>query len=528
MSTNETNWIAELLRTLQLKKTIAAQQTITHLAAVNSLWLESSQWLSAVKTGVDYQLRFAGLWGQEEDDCLIINAIFESSSKYLLLRAKLELNQPTIASIASLYPAADRLERHAHDLLGIVFTDQPDSRRWTRHQAWSKNDFPLRRNFVKPETTKPTPPDNNYEFLHAIGSSICEVPVGPVHAGIIEPGHFRFQIAGEDVINLEERLGYVHKGLEKIAVGRNSSQLLKLAARVSGDSTVAHSWAAAQAFEQALETNIPERAAWLRAIMLERERIANHLGDIGALCNDVAFAFGFYQFGRLRELWQRTNANIFGHRLLMDKIILGGVTNDINHQHTEFMLEELRQLKQEINTLSPALEDSSSLQNRLQTTGILSNDLAKKLGALGYVGRASGQRFDARKQDKFFPYNQLTFPVPVLFEGDCAARLQIRMQEILSSLDLLQQLLTKIPAGTISVDNIKSKAGEGIGIVEGWRGEIISYLSINAQGLVTRFFPRDPSWFTWPALELLIDGNIVPDFPLCNKSVNGSYSGVDL
>jgi Ni,Fe-hydrogenase III large subunit/NADH:ubiquinone oxidoreductase subunit C len=533
MITNNNNWIADFQRSLQLKKIIAAEQIAEQLPALKLLTIENSRWLTAIKVATEYELRFASIWAQEKFDHFEVNAVFEHAGSYLLLRTQTELAKPTIASITPLYPAADRLERHAHDLLSIVFTDHPNFQRWTRHKAWSENEFPLRHDFVdsavKPRNDRVTPPDNDYQFLQANGASICEIPVGPIHAGIIEPGHFRFQIAGEDVINLEEHLGYVHKGIEKIAIGRTINQLLRLAGRVSGDSTVAHTWATAQACERAGAIEIPTRAAWLRAIMLERERIANHLGDIGALCNDVAFSFGFYQFSRLHELWLRNSAKVFGHRLMMDKIVFGGVAQNINLEHIELMEQEIYELHNELAELYPALNDSSSLQDRLQTTGILTAAIAKQLGTLGYVGRASGIKFDVRKYAAYLPYNELEFQVPVLVEGDCAARMQIRMQEILESLKLLQQLLEKLPAGKIRTEsNSSPQAGEGVGIIESWRGEILTYVNIDQNGLIKRFFPRDPSWFAWPALELLIDGNIAPDFPVCNKSVNGSYSGVDL
>jgi Ni,Fe-hydrogenase III large subunit/NADH:ubiquinone oxidoreductase subunit C len=448
MTAANKNWIENFKSSLLLKKAITAQQTIELLPPVKLLAVEHQQWFNVVKLAAEYQLRFAGIWGQEQADGFEVNAIFEYTGDYLLLRTKTEQENPVIASITPIYVAADRQERHIHDLLGIIFSEHPNFKRWTKHRAWDKKQFPLRKTEViipLPET----PPDNDYEFLKASGNGVCEAPVGPIHAGIIEPGHFRFQIAGEDVINLEERLGYVHKGIEKIAMGRSIDQLLNLAGKVSGDSTIAHTWAAAQACERALDFKIPERASWLRAIMLERERIANHLGDIGALCNDVAFAFGYYQFSRLRELWQRVSGKIFGHRLLMNQIILGGVMNDVNLEHIKLMEKQIEEFSQELAELYAALDDNSSLQNRMQTTGILSLNAAKRLGVLGYAGRASGIKFDARKDTACFPYNNLEFQIPVLVEGDCAARMKVRMNEIAESLKLSQQLLNKLPDGAV-------------------------------------------------------------------------------
>lgn len=331
------------------------------------------------------------------------------------------------------------------------------------------------------------------------------------------------------MISLEEHLGYVHKGIEKLAEGLEIDDLVKLAGRVSGDTTVAYAWSAALAFENAIGFQIPKRASYLRAIMCERERVANHLGDLAAVCNDVAFTFGYFQLMRLKELWLRLNFSLFGHRLMMDKIIAGGVTVDVEPESIKLMLEQISNLKKELLELYPIIEANSSLHDRLKTTGVLSLENARALGALGYVGRASGLTFDLRHDAPYFPYDQYQIEIPVISYGDVLARVRVRAQEVLVSLGLLKKLLTEISAGKISIvcPSINQEC-EGIGLIEGWRGEIFTFLRLDKQGKVMRFFPRDPSWFSWPALEILIHGNIVPDFPVCNKSINGSYSGVDL
>jgi Ni,Fe-hydrogenase III large subunit len=263
--------------------------------------------------------------------------------------------------------------------------------------------------------------------------------------------------------------------------------------------------------------------------MAERERIANHLGDIGAVCNDVALSFAYAQFGRLRELWQRQSLTSFGHRFMMDRIVPGGVAGDLNPAQMKAMLKEAAWLRQEVAELLPYLMEYPSLQDRLRETGILDPDLARRLGTLGFVGRASNLQDDLRRDAPYPPYHRLTVEVPAYFEGDVARRVQVRGDEILVSLGIIDQLLQTLPEGEIVVPCQPSgKECEGLGLVEGWRGEIVCYLRLDAQGKVLRYFPRDPSWLNWPALELLIDENIVPDFPVCNKSVNGSYSGHDL
>lgn len=526
-------WLQSFYDKLMAEKIIKPDLLHHHEETIGSLPLlhiESQQWAPAIHQAAQQQLRFVAIWAEDLGENLRINICLEFSGTHILLRTTITKDDPSIATAVTYYPAANRLERHIHDMFGIFFIGHPDLRRWTRHQAWTEKEFPLRKDFVAPNPQSPTAPDVDYPFIAAHGTGIYEIPVGPVHAGIIEPGHFRFQAAGEDVINLEEHLGYVHKGIEKSAEKRDLARLIKLAGRVSGDSTVAYAWTTCAACENAYAIKIPARAAFLRAIMCERERIANHLGDFAAICNDVGFAFAYYQLMRLKELWLRLNAEVFGHRLMMDCIKVGGVKDDLSAANRAAMQQQLAALKQELDELYPLIESNSSLHDRLKNTGILTAKNAKQLGVLGYVGRASGSTFDLRRDAPYFPYDQLTtLRIPTYKTGDVLARTRIRAQEILVTLDLLQELLEKIPAGEISADfTIAPKEVEGIGLIEGWRGEILVYVSFNAAGLVERFFPRDPSWFSWRALEELIHGNIVPDFPVCNKSINGSYSGVDL
>jgi Ni,Fe-hydrogenase III large subunit len=474
--------------------------------------------------------RWVAGWGEDGGEIMLVNACFEKDGAYLVARTFVSYDTPMLPSHTPYYPAADRPERHTQDMLGVAFSDHPDTRRWTRHQAWTDEQFPLRWGF--PANGNPpasTPPDDQYRFLHAQGAGVYEIPVGPVHAGIIEPGHFRFQAVGEMVLNLEQHLGYVHKGIEKIAEGRDAAGLARLAGRVSGDTTVAHAWAACQAMERAARLELPERAQWLRALMCERERVANHLGDIGAILNDVAFAFGFYQFGRLREEWTRLSQRAFGHRFMMDRVIPGGVAADLTGTHATEMRTQIGKLRRQVQSLMAIADDNASVEDRLETTGILSPELAKDCGALGYVGRASGLGFDVRKDAPYAPYDRLGFEVPVYRYGDVAARVKVRAAEILASFGLIEQILDVLPRGPIATAwRAPATGAEALGMVEGFRGEILSYVRFGEGGRLARFFPRDPSWLTWPTLEKMVRDNIVPDFPVCNKSVNGSYSGHDL
>jgi Ni,Fe-hydrogenase III large subunit len=353
--------------------------------------------------------------------------------------------------------------------------------------------------------------------------------VGPVHAGIIEPGHFRFTCDGETVVRLEERLGYVHKGVELLMSGATLLRGARLAGRVSGDSTVAYALAFARAAETALGIEPPRRAVWLRAVMAELERIANHIGDFGAICNDAAFGLMLAHCAVLREKVLRAAADCFGHRLMMDRIVPGGVTVDPGPGQ----LGRLRALVETLRTAMPPLtrlyDDTPSLQDRTVGTGILRPDLARRFAPGGFVGRASGRDFDARRDLAYAPYDRLTFAVPVRHDGDVNARIWIRLREIDESLSLLEQLLRDLPDGPVGATINDAGAGpaEGMAVAEAFRGDVLVWLRI-ANGTIERCHLRDASWFQWPLLEAVIEGNIVADFPLCNKSFNCSYSGVDL
>jgi Ni,Fe-hydrogenase III large subunit len=368
-----------------------------------------------------------------------------------------------------------------------------------------------------------------YEFSPAEGESLHQIAVGPVHAGIIEPGHFRFTVNGETVVRLEERLGYVHKGIEGIMVGASLDRAAKLAARTSGDSTVAYGFAFARAVEAALGVEVPARPTWLRAVMAELERIANHLGDFGAICNDASFSIMHAHCGVLRERTLRAAAAAFGHRLMMDCITPGGVAADIRSGGLEAVRTLTENIRRALPTLTEIYDATASLQNRTVTTGILQPALARQFAAGGFVGRASGRNFDARRNLAYPPYDTLRFEVPVVEGGDVDSRVDIRVREIEQSLLLAEAILRALPDGDVRSD-LPDGGGqsEGIALTEGFRGDVLVWVRLNSDGTVARCHLRDPSWFQWPLLEAAIEGNIVADFPLCNKSFNCSYSGHDL
>jgi Ni,Fe-hydrogenase III large subunit len=458
-----------------------------------------------------------GLWG---DAGAVYMALFDekTSDIALLSYACKDGHYP---SVAARHPPAIRLERAIRDLFGLKATGAPDTRPWLDLGFWDVR-HPLGN---KEPAQKPGP----YAFLPVEGESLHQIPVGPVHAGIIEPGHFRFTANGEHVVRLEQRLGYVHKGIESLMAGASLADAAKLAGHTSGDSTVAYALAFAQAAEAALEAPPPPRAIYLRALMAELERLANHFGDIGAICNDASFAMMHAQTGILRERVLRAADACFGHRLMMDAIVPGGIARDIAADGFTQVQALLAEIRRAFPRLIELYDNTASLQDRTVTTGIVKADYVRQFGAGGYVGRASGRGFDARRTPGYAPYDALAFEVPVLTAGDVNARVWIRIREVEQSLALVDQILGSLPAGTIhAAVKPNGKTCEGLGLTEAFRGDVLIWLRLDGKGHVERCHMRDASWFHWPLLETAIEGNIVADFPLCNKSFNCSYSGHDL
>jgi len=472
-------------------------------------------WRQAIDQLAGGSLTLLGLWGDAPAVHMALLAEDFSDIAVISYTCK----NGTYPSVAARHPPAGRLERAIRDLYGLNAVGAPDARTWLDLGFW-KVRHPLGK---RAKAAKPKP----YQFLPVEGEGLHQIPVGPVHAGIIEPGHFRFTANGEHVVRLEQRLGYVHKGIESLMQGATLEQAGKLASRTSGDSTVAYAFAFAQAVEAALQATVPLRAMYLRALMAEIERLANHFGDIGAICNDASFALMHAQCGILRERTLRAAEACFGHRLMMDAIVPGGVARDIAEGGATQVQELLSETRHVFPRLIELYDNTASLQDRTVTTGIVKPDYVRQWGAGGYVGRASGRGFDARRL--YAPYTQLTFDVPVLDAGDVNARVWIRIREVEQSLALIEQILGRLPAGKIHTPiKAKGKACEGLGLVEAFRGDVLIWLRLDGKARIERCHLRDASWFQWPLLEVAIKDNIVADFPLCNKSFNCSYSGHDL
>jgi len=503
-------WLEEVL---QQRPPTGAQRPYPRIVVDAEIWHGAGRELAEMRATL------LSLWGEPD----AVHLALEQNDRIGVL--SLACLGKSFPSIARQHPPTLRLERTVRDLYGLEPVGCPDTRRWLDHGRWGVR-HPLGARQTAPATGDP------YAFLPAEGPPLHQIPVGPVHAGIIEPGHFRFSANGETVVRLEERLGYVHKGIDHLMIGAPLERAAKLAGRVSGDSTVAYATAFACAVEDAIGLEPPTRAVWLRALMAELERLANHFGDIGAICNDASFSLMHAHCGILREQVLRASDICFGHRLMMDCAVPGGVRADLGKDGAAATQALLRSIRQRFPELVELYDNTASLQNRTMTTGILTPELARQYGAGGFVGRASGRSWDARKGPGYAPYTDLSFDVPVRKEGDVDARVWVRILELEQSVRLLEQILERIPDGPVRREiggsARRKPSAEGLALVEGFRGDILAWVRVAADGKIARCHLRDPSWFQWPLLEAAIAGNIVADFPLCNKSFNCSYSGHDL
>ena len=441
--------------------------------------------------------------------------------------ASVPADAPQFPSLATRSFPASRFEREIHDLLGLVPVGHPEPRRLALHQFWPEGYHPLRRDtaprrdFV--DAGQPFP------FRRVEGPGVFEITVGPVHAGIIEPGHFRFSVAGEEIVSLETRLGFVHKGTEKLFETLPFVRTPELAERVSGDESVAHALAYCEALERLTGAAVPPRAAWLRVILLELERLYNHVGDVGMIVNDTGFAWGHAHCFRLREELLRLNARITGHRLLRGAMVPGGIAGPAVDAPLDEVVDTVTRVASDFQTIVRICLDNTMVLERLQGTGRLTTKTAREMGVVGLVARASGIDTDLRRDAPFAAYGELEVTPAVYPQGDVWARTMVRVDEVRESARLIAVAAQRAPAGAPRVLLPPLPlGGDAVTCVEAWRGPLWYWVLAAGPERLRRVKVVDPSFRNWPALELAVLENIVPDFPLCNKSFNLSYSGSDL
>jgi Ni,Fe-hydrogenase III large subunit/Ni,Fe-hydrogenase III component G len=430
---------------------------------------------------------------------------------------------PSIESLAVFHYPASRFEREIFDLFGIQPVRHPDPRPLVRHAFWPEDYFPLRKDAVLREFEDD---GTAFPFAEVRGEGVYEIPVGPVHAGVIEPGHFRFSVLGETILDLKSRLYFTHKGTEKLFEGRPAAEAVALAERISGDTSVGHALAYSQAIEAAAAVDVPRRARYIRVVLLELERLYNHVGDVGAIANDTGFAVAQMHCLRIRERLLRLNKRLTGSRLLRGAVTPGGVLVDLPSGAD--LAAEVDEAVRDFEEIASIALANTLVMDRLEGTGRLATATARDHGVVGFVARASGLDVDARRDHPFAAYADLRFTVPVLTAGDVKARTLIRIEEIRQSASLIRQCMAKVPPGELAVPIGPAADRPAFGIVEGWRGAIMHWVRINGRQELERVKVLDPSFLNWRPLSYAVLDNIVPDFPLCNKSFNQSYSGNDL
>lgn len=436
-------------------------------------------------------------------------------------------NTADFPSIVSKIHEASYYELEIKTFFGLNPIGHPNIHPLLLQENWPSNIFPLRKDF---EWNKRPPTDHNpYVFQKVEGEGIYEIPVGPVHAGIIEPGHFRFSVAGEEIVALEPQLGYTHKGSEKLFEVLSLKDKVRLSERISGDSSFAHSLAFCMALENLRDIKIPEKANYLRIIFAELERIANHFGDIGFIMNDTGFAFGGSNGARLREYIMQWNEKLTGSRFLREVNTIGGVIQDISDIHKKELTNALKKIEKDFSEVIEIAQDNESLMNRLKGTGILDKQIALDHGVVGVPAKALGIISDARINYPYGAYNEFEIKTVAEQTGDVYGRYRVRVEEIYASIKLIIQALEKLENGSIQAKtDVKFRKNSfAVSVAEGWRGDIVYFVKTDKKGNIERVGVRDCSFLNWTAVPYAVVGNIVPDFPLINKSFNLSYSGND-
>jgi Ni,Fe-hydrogenase III large subunit/Ni,Fe-hydrogenase III component G len=447
-------------------------------------------------------------------------------ASWVILKAPIPERYPSFPSLAAEFPAINWQEREIQDWFGLEAVGHPNPRRVALHDNWP-DVHPLRKDFPL-DTVLPPFEGERHVYRPTYGEGVFQIPVGPVHAGIIEPGHFNFAVAGEPILYLQLRMFYTHKGTEKLFENLPVHRAVFLAESVSGDSAFSHGTAFCQAVERAVEIEVPKRAQFMRTILLELERIANHIADVGAIATDVGFVIANAHAGRVRELVLGLNETLTGSRVLRAMVAIGGVRRDWQAGQIEDIEKTLKVVEREFSDLVAIIQSSDSTRDRLEHTGILRPEKALTLGIVGVAGRASGVDRDIRRDHPYEAYSQLPFKVPVYQEGDVRRRMQVRIDEVGESIQLIRAAVALLPEGSFRVPTKPIPPGRcAMSAVEGWRGEIVHWVRTGGGNRIERCKVKDPSINNWPAIVEAVEGNIIADFPVINKSFNLSYSGTD-
>ncbi len=466
--------------------------------------------------------RLVSIFGSRDDNriCRVHYLIEVNGREYRMFSSPVA---GTIPSATEVTPAAAWYERELHDQYGIECEGHPDPRPLVFHENWPANVHAM----IDDASHVPSMNDEGqYRFLRVQGDGVCEVPVGPIHAGIIEPGHFRFSVVGDTVLHLELRHFYTHKGTEKLFENTPVRDGVMIAESVSGDNCFSHAVAYSQAIENALAISVPPRAQAIRLIGLELERMMAHIADVGALCGDVGFSVPAAYTARIKESLLQASTRFFGTRFWRGMAVPGGVTRDFSSADASEFGKMVTAAARDFARMARLILHTSSVQNRFESTGILTAEIARQLAVVGPAARASGIRMDVRRDHPSGRYRNLNVDVPQYKYGDVLARARIRIDETAISTGLILETLKDLPAGSVLVPVPAAGNAEALSAVESPRGELLYWVRIR-DGKIARCHIKSPSFQNWPALPLAMPGNIIADFPLINKSFNLSYSGCD-
>ena len=465
--------------------------------------------------------RLATICAHDDGDAMRVVYVFVAGPPDVRteLVVRLDPAKPAVATLSDVSFPASRFEREMHDMFGVVPIGHPFLRPLVLHQHWPEGWRPLRRDAGAMPATHDAV--TSYPFVEVEGSGVYEIPVGPVHAGLIEPGHFRFSVVGETILKMTARLWFVHRGVEKLFEGRDAYDALELAERISGDTAVGHTLAYAMAVEEAQGLVVSDESVLLRGVLVELERLYNHVGDLGALCNDVGYGVANARALTIRERLLRLNEAVTGHRLLRGSIRPGATS--VRRLPSPLVLA---QVSGDVESLVELAMANGVVLDRFDGTARLSAADARAIGTLGVVARASGLREDARLSHPFLPALE-SLRVVTQTGGDVLARFTQRVEELRVSFAVITELLDRLEGASDDAARASAR-GSGLGIVEGWRGAIVHRVELDGAGRVTRCRIVDPSFNNWPALSVSLADTIVPDFPLANKSFNLSYAGNDL
>ena len=459
----------------------------------------------------------------KKKDGFIIKYVYSYPKKdYFFIVEQVVKNE--YESLTNDIPAMNWFERETYDLFGLKPLNHPDFRALTLHPENYPDGFhPMINDDINKNKNFGT-----YEYKDIKSEGVYTIPVGPIHAGVIEPGHFRFSMSGEPILQLEIRHFWKHRGIEKLCEGKDINNVLRISQKISGDNALSHALSFAMAVEKICDVKVPSFAQYCRVIGAEFERISCNLSDFAGILQDAGYSFGASGVSALKEDIMRLMKLLSGNRFFKNFVVIGGVSKNIK-PYAKKIINTIDQVNTKLNEYKKIMKNSASILERFETTGRIKNETVKDLSCVGFTARASGRFSDFRKNHPYLIYKKIDFESPVLNEGDINARIRIKLSDIQNSFNIIKtcaNYISQIDKPKLAA-KYEIKDGEAFGYAESNRGNIIHFVKIENKKIV-RFKPRDPSFMNWQSIQFAILGDVIGDFPLVNKSLNLSYAGNDL